>query len=79
MSRGLVAPADLVVGMDLPIPANRIFQPFLLRKAERRFDLRTHIRFANTLIQVRHEHDRGNLIEQDPVSGLEARPRIWRY
>ena len=74
--RGFIAPAALVVGMDLLIPANRIFQPFLLRKAERGFDLRTHIGFADTLIQIRHEHDRGNLIEQDPVSGFEVRSWI---
>ena len=73
--RGFDAPAVLIVGMDLLVPANRILQPFFLRKSERRFDLRTHIGFADSLIQVRHEHHGGNLIEQDPVARLQSRAR----
>src|SRR5271168_3629006 len=29
--RGLHAPSHLVIGMNLPVPAHRVFQPFALR------------------------------------------------
>ena len=56
---GFRAPALLVVGMNLLIPAHRIFQPFFLREAQRRFDLRADIGFADAAIEIGHEDTAG--------------------
>ena len=61
------APPLLVVRMDLLVPADRIFQPLLLREAEDRLDLRAHVGFADALVQVGHEDDGGNLLDQGAV------------
>src|SRR5579872_1632174 len=57
--------------MDLLIPANGIFQPFLLGESERRFNLRAHVGFADPLVEICHEHDRRNLIEQHAIPRFE--------
>ena len=61
--------------MDLLIPAHRVFQPFFLRKAERRFDLRAHIGFADPSVEIGHENDGGNLFQESTVLGFEVRRR----
>ena len=65
------APALLVVGMDVAVPAHRIFQPFFLRKTQRRFDLRADVGFADSPIQIGHEHHGGNLFHQGAISGFQ--------
>ena len=37
--RELGVPADAVVGVELPVPEDRVLQPFLLREAQQRLDL----------------------------------------
>ena len=68
----------LVVGMDLLVPANRVFQPFRLRKSQRLFDLRADVGLANSLVQVGHENNGGNLVEQRPVARLDIGRGIAR-
>ncbi len=76
---GILAPALFLVRMDLVVPADRIFQPLLLRESQRRFDLRADIRFADAAIQIRHEHDRRHLLEERAVSRLEDRGVIRQF
>ena len=61
--------------MNLLIPAHRIFEPLALRKTQRRFNLRAHVRFADSLIQVGHEDDGGNLLNQSAVLCLHVQQR----
>jgi len=67
------APAVLVVRMDVPVPANRILQPFFLGKTERRLDLRTDISLADATIEIGHKHDGRNLLHERAVPGLQIR------
>ena len=69
--------------MHLSIPANRVLQPLFLRKAQHLFDLRTHVGFANAIVQRSHEHNSGELLDQSAVfrlhvreRGLSRRPRL---
>ena len=68
------APALLVIGVNVLIPANRIFQPFFSRISEGRFDLRAHIRLADTPVEISHEDNRRYLLQQSTVFGL----KVWR-
>jgi hypothetical protein len=52
----------------LLIPADRIVNPFFLRESERCFNVRTHVDFSNSFIQIRLENDRGNLFHQRPIA-----------
>src|ERR1700685_653311 len=70
--RRLDAPALLVVGMNLLIPADGIFQPLFLREAERGLNLRTDIRLADSTIQVGHENNRGNLFDQGTIDRIDV-------
>ena len=72
---GFHAPALFVVGMDLRIPANRILQPLFLRETEHGFDLRTDVGFADRLVEIGHEHDCGNLLDQGAVLRLQVGQR----
>ena len=69
-AREALGPAHLVVRMQLPIPEEGVFQPFLSGKAEQLLDLRTDIQFAGAPVQGCHERHRGNLLHQSPVLGL---------
>ena len=60
---GLNAPALLIVGMNLLVPAHRIFKPLRLRKTERRFNLRADIGFADSPIEIGHENNGGELLD----------------
>ena len=60
--------------MDALIPADRIFEPLLLREAQRGFDLRADVGFADAFVQIRHEHDGGNLLDERAVAGIDVRP-----
>ena len=70
---GLDAPTVFVVGMDLLIPADWIFQPFALREPERLLDLRTHVGFADALIEVSHEDHGRDLLHQSAIPGFDVR------
>ena len=61
------APSRFVIGVDLLIPAHRVFQPFTLGKTQRCFNLRAYVSFADSLVQVGHEHHSGNLLQQSAV------------
>jgi hypothetical protein len=39
---------------------------------QRCFNLRAHIGFANAAIEISHEDDRGDLLDQRTVAGLQA-------
>jgi hypothetical protein len=79
ISGGFHAPALFVIGMNLLIPADGIFQPFLLRKAQRRFNLGAHIRFAYALVQVSHEDHSGYLLDDGAITRFHIqRPRLGR-
>ena len=70
---GFQAPALLIIGMNVLIPANRIFQPLLSRIAKGRFDLRAHICFADTSVEISHEDDRRYLLQECAIFGLKIR------
>ena len=72
------APSRLVIGMNLLVPAHRVFQPFTLGKTQRRFNLRAHVGFADSLVQVGHEHDGGNLLDQSAIFRFQIYRRGFR-
>jgi hypothetical protein len=61
--------------MNLLIPAHRIFQPFALRKTKRRFNLRTYVGFADSFVQVGHEHDGRDLLDESAVLRFHIQQR----
>src|SRR5579863_1795406 len=72
--------------MDTVVPANRIFQPFLLREAECGFNLRADISLTDSAIEIGHENYGRNLLYQGAISGFEVRelssigtPRVSTY
>src|ERR1700691_6021959 len=67
------APALLVIGVNVLIPANWIFQPFFSRISEGGFNLRAHIGLADTPVELSHEDSRRYLLQQSTVFGL----RVW--
>ena len=67
------APALFVVRMNAVVPANRIFEPLFARVAKRRFDLRTDVCLTDTAIEVSHEDDRRNLLEERAILRLQIR------
>ena len=67
------APALLVIGVNVLIPADRIFQPFFSRISEGGFNLRAHIGFADTPVEIGHEDNRRYLLQQSTVFGLKVR------
>src|ERR1700722_12984605 len=70
---GFQTPAPLILRMDVLIPANRIFQPFFARITERCLDLGAYIGLTDAAIEISHEHDRWNLLEQRAILRLEIR------
>jgi len=46
------APALFIVGINVAVPPNRIFQPFFLRKTEGSFNLRANIGLADAAIEM---------------------------
>src|SRR5271154_7377546 len=60
---GFEAPTLLVIGMNVLIPADWIFQPFFARISESGFNLRAHIRLADTPVEISHEDNRGYLLQ----------------
>src|SRR5579872_341527 len=75
--RCLDAPTLFVLGMDLLIPANGIFQPFFLRKTQAGFNLWTHIGFSDASVQVGHENDCRNLLDQSAVDSVNVRQLLF--
>ena len=67
------APAFLVMGVNVLIPANRILQPFFTRISEGRFNLRAHIRFTDAPVEISHENNRRYLLQKGAVFGL----KVW--
>src|SRR3984885_12906625 len=70
-------PALFVLGMNLLIPANGIFQPFFLRKTESRLDLRTDIGFTDSPLQVSHENHSGDLLDQSTIDRIGFRQLLF--
>ena len=56
----------------LVVPANGIFQPFVLRKTERGLNLRADVGFADSPVEVSHENYRRNLFDEGAIPGLET-------
>ena len=71
--RGFQAPALLIIGVNVLIPANRILQPFFPRISEGRFNLRAHIRFTDTPVEMGHENNRRYLLQKGAVFRL----KVW--
>lgn len=72
---GFEAPSHFVVGMNLLVPAHGILEPFTLGKSQRRFDLGTYAGLADSLVQLGHEHDSGDLLDQGGVFRLHNQQR----
>ena len=70
------APALLVFGMDAVVPADRIFEPLFAGVAQCRFDLRADVCLADAAIEISHEDDGRNLLQQRAILGLEIRS-VW--
>ena len=70
--RGLDAPAELVVRMDVVVPADRILQPLRLGEPHDLLDARTHVGLPDAAIEVRHEDHGGHLLDEGPVLGLDV-------
>src|SRR5262249_6420527 len=64
---GIDIPTTSVVGVDLPEPEYRIIQPFFLRKAEYRLDLRAHVGFADAFVEISHKDYCGDLLDKGSV------------
>ena len=60
--------------MNVLIPANWILQPFFSRISEGCFNLRAHIGFADSPIEMRHEDHCRYLLQQCAVFVL----KVWR-
>ena len=73
ISAAFQAPALFVIGVNVLIPANWIFQPFFSRISEGGFNLRAHISLADTPVEISHEDNRRYLLQQSTVFGL----RVW--
>ena len=69
-AREALGPSDLVVRVQLPIPEERVVQPFLRREAEQLLDLRTDIKLAGAAVEGCHEGHGGDLLHQGPIPGL---------
>src|ERR1700686_4417747 len=65
--------------MNLLIPANGIFQPFFLRKAQAGFNLWAHIGFSDASVQVGHEDDCRYLLDQSSVDGVNIRELLFGF
>src|SRR5277367_3287662 len=65
--RSLSAPAHLVVLVYPFIPADGVFEPLFLRKAQHLFNLWADVRLATTPIQRNHENDSRELLNQCPI------------
>src|SRR5262249_24449553 len=73
----LGVPALLVVWMQLAIPEDRIFEPFLLREAEQLFDLWADVQFiklTEAFVEGGHERDSRDPLDQSAVAFLQADP-----
>src|ERR1700683_243060 len=66
------APSLFIFRVNLLEPTDWILEPFLLRKAECRFDLRTHVGFTDSSVYKRHENNRRNFFYQRSISGFEC-------
>ena len=73
--RRLDAPAELILGMDVVVPADRILQPFGLGEAHDLLDARAHVGLADAAIEIGHEDDGRHLLHQGPVLGLQVGQR----
>ena len=56
--------------MDLLIPTDGIFQPFVARESQCHFNVRADIRLTDALIEVGDEDNGGKLLDQRAVSGF---------
>ena len=83
MLRGFEAPALLVVGMNVFIPADRVFKPLLAGVSQRGFDFGADVCLTDSAVDVGHENDGGNLFKEGTIFGLETRSmrvvgQCWR-
>src|SRR5947209_19561681 len=60
----LDVPPLTVVRMELSMPQDRVFEPFLLREAEELLDLRADVELGGALIQRRDKGYGGNVLDQ---------------
>src|ERR1700685_3461037 len=58
------APALLIVRMNVLVPADRVLQPLVGRKPKRILDLRTYVGFTAALVEIGHEDNGRDLIQQ---------------
>ena len=73
MLGGFKAPALLIIGMNAFVPAHRIFEPLFARVAECGFDFGADIGLADAAIEIGHEDDGRDLLQQRAVAGFEIR------
>ena len=59
--------------MNVLIPADRIFEPLLAGVPKRGLDLRADVGLADAAIEIGHEDDGRNLLQQRAILGLEIR------
>src|ERR1700722_19081639 len=72
----LHAPALFIVRMDLLVPADRVFQPFITRESQRHFNVRTDVGWADALIEVGDENNRRELLNQRAITGFDVGRRL---
>ena len=68
--RELGVPAVLVVGVELAIPEDGVFQPLLLGEPEHGLDLRRDVKLVGPFVERGHEGDGRELLDERPVSRL---------
>ena len=64
--------------MDLLVPADGVLQPLFLRETQHRFNLRAYVSLADSLVQVSHKYDGGNLLHQGAILCLQVGKRSFR-
>ena len=68
--RELGMPAIAVVGVELPVPEDRVLQPFFLGEAQQRLDLRADVQLVVSVLESGHERDGRKLLDQGAIAGL---------
>lgn len=65
-------PALAIVGVKLVVPEEGIIQPFVLREAEKVFDLRADVELVSVEIQASEKGDNRDLLDQSAIALLGA-------
>jgi len=68
----LAVPAFAVLRVQLAIPEDGVFQPFLLRETEQLLDLWADVEFRGTLIEWGDKSDSRDVLDQGAKLGLVA-------